>query len=101
MVMQNPFTQDYLSDWDKAFSFLYGDQLRKNNPFAQWLQGRSGDWRQLFQGDIARENDPNLTPLQYLQRFNPQSEWAALTPRQRGEQPSPLVRYLGLFGDRR
>lgn len=99
----NPFAGDpeYLSKWDNAFSYLFGPQFQKDNPFGRWLQNQSSIWQNKYTGDVAREGESyNMTPLEYMQRFNPQEQWSALSPSQRGEASSPILKWLQTFGQR-
>lgn len=91
--------RDYLNqDWQAAFSWLFGPQLQKNNPYASFLKGKSGDYQNLYRGKVA--DNPNLTFLDYLQGQNPMQDWQNLAPSQRGERGPAPVRFLNLFGGR-
>ena len=108
MTMNNTTSNPYLSELIKqflgsspeaAFNYTFAPQLAKQSPFGNWLQGRQSDYFGQYLGKVA--NDPSLSYVDFLGGVNPQQEFAALAPRQRGENPgqySPKLAFKNLFG---
>ena len=94
--------EDFLrSNFGAAFNTQFSPFLTKNNPFASWLGNRQGTYFDRYTGQVA--GNPNLDFITFLKSLNPQAEFGALTPGQRGEQPgkwAPSLKWLGTFGGR-
>ena len=90
-----------------AFNYAFGPQLAKNNPFASWLGSKQGDYFGRYQGmlgvDPSQGTDHPFQFLEFLQGLNPEQEFGAMAPRQRGENQgnfAPALRWLSSFGGR-
>lgn len=89
----------YNANPDAAYQYWFAPFLGKNNPFGKWLGDEYEDYYGQYKAQVGTA--PNLQFLDFLAGVNPQQEWNAMAPSQRGErsaQYSPQLMWKNLFG---
>ena len=84
-----------------AYNAQFGSMLQgRNQGLAKYVRGRQNDYYGDFLGQVL--SNPMLQWTDYLRGKNPQQEFNALTPGQRGENPglyAPRLKFLSsIFG---
>lgn len=74
---------EYLNqNYPAAFNYVFGNMLQGSSPLARYLRSRADDYLGQYQAAVV--DRPNLSVLDFLKGLNPQAEFLALSPGQRG-----------------
>ena len=84
----NDFAEQFYEDQPTAglFDVFKGLGVQGTSPLGGFIRQSQPRYYQSYLSTLPQE--PSLVYREFLKRINPQAEFGALGPRQRGEQPS-------------